>query len=47
MAEAELLNKGSQNLAGVKPRTMRTGESRREGAGKAGAKLDQFPGEPQ
>ena len=45
MAEAELLDKGSQNSAGVRPRTRRTGESRREGTGKARGKLDQLPGE--
>lgn len=45
LAEAELLDKGSQNSAGARPRTRRTGESRREGTGKARGKLDQLPGE--
>ena len=47
LAEAELLDKGSQNSAGVRSRMKRTGKSREEGTGKARGKLSLLPGESQ
>ena len=47
LAEAELLDKGSQNSAEVKSRTRRTGKSRKEGPGKARGRVSLLPGESQ